>query len=1481
MNASDDDKTEAHSVRNDESGSCVGSSAEDSAGAAAALSSSRSNCMEGDYENEEDFESSGLRKETDTPGYGKEIISSEHGSPESKEGGGRLHTTVSSDPHAENAQPPPSVGLVNEGCTCYLNSLLQLLFHLSYFRNAVYRMPVEEGEGDKESIPQALQELFFQMQERDTPAHTKKLTSAFGWGERELFVQHDIQEMATLLRDNLEERMKGTVAEGTINQLFQGSGKQIVATLDRTFVSPSHDTFYDIHLPLGSNNTLIDSLRSLTAKELLIGDNKYRVEEPGKEPEYKDAEKSYRFCRFPPVIWFHLKRFEMNLMSPSLEMKKVNNRLEFPVELSLEEFEKGDSSCSGSTSSDNDDDDGNDSSDSSDSDSDSDSSNVNSTEGGDVDSKDNEEEEDEEKGEVERAEEDTQQEQREKQKGKKQSKRKYETRDEEGEEEEEEQQQQQRKEKKKKNKKNEKKKNKNTKGVEQPFSKDSPPIYDLQGVIVHRGSVRSGHYYCYIREWDPVQARFTRWIEFDDERVRVVDEETAVSNNFGGPVIRHGRPCNPLSTNNAYILSYVRRADCPKVLAPSPTDIIPQRVKDVFRRDMLEDDRREQEERERRRKLTIFIITDEIIRECVNIYQRETMPRDARVSLLESIAIEVQKSDTVRHVYATIASHGKLHTLSMNPLNFRLWRLLSNRNIHYLRALNISIAGTERVMQDYLDNAGEEHSTMTSLYIYLQQPTTLQLVPSSDIRQIPREREFVDTVSDFPYAVFLPTPIQLEAVTIYFECYAHSSVMMVISISLYDVDGNRINYEDQGPLSESKTFRVNSESRSIRGVECSVKVPHRAARVVITHVQIGVSNSTLSSQRTRPRLGESVLPIAALGRVLVFFKYFNYNTCRLVYAGSAVVSLAATVKECGRALLQLLGEGDMSSASLDMYKEESINTRLLQANVSLMTVGIESGSILIAQRNDVPLISRFRTVNSYINGFSRIFPVYFIHIDFSETETTSGMDKRDTNLNNAMLPVSSSSPLSSGGGGKGVSDGISTGRFSNRSDSNMLRDSSCVVEVVHSSTNVENESFHTYFYPERCFRTVMTYREKRDVHWRYEEICDYIGNASGFDPNFIRLYRNSVDSIERAVPEPDPAPSVSSFADPIRDPRNKVLFFEVLREPRRIVDSRLCVIITVRSEKDEPLYTERIIVRENAMYGELVQGTLERCTEALRRAAAVKRKKNISESSGKNNNDNNDKDKNATNTSSQPSEFTVGEHYLLLVMDICAGVIKEIIEIPRGADGRWECHRVVGSLSGRYSGSHIPHTTPLSESNSHANSVGAARGRHLLSASSLSHPSSLSLSSSHAHLYSVGAGGGPLSLVLVPAAPLGDAEWRLACGHAEWHAGTHGGAPLLFAQPFAVTLHVHDSVARAREVLLQHTGVPPAEVEAGGCGVIMYTDTIWHFSNWNEQLLPYWKNTECNTGRIPTLLLNHRRPKEKPGSRYVAQNNPALSISKR
>lgn len=50
--------------------------------------------------------------------------------------------------------------------------------------------------------------------------------------------------------------------------------------------------------------------------------------------------------------------------------------------------------------------------------------------------------------------------------------------------------------------------------------------YNLQGVILHRGSLNSGHYTCLCRSSDK-----SVWLNYDDESVREIDESLVVDCN--------------------------------------------------------------------------------------------------------------------------------------------------------------------------------------------------------------------------------------------------------------------------------------------------------------------------------------------------------------------------------------------------------------------------------------------------------------------------------------------------------------------------------------------------------------------------------------------------------------------------------------------------------------------------------------------------------------------------------------------------------------------------------------------------------------------------------------------------------------------------------------------------------------------------------------------------------------------------------------
>eukprot|EP00268_Persea_americana_P045281 TRINITY_DN460_c0_g1_i1.p1 TRINITY_DN460_c0_g1~~TRINITY_DN460_c0_g1_i1.p1 ORF type:complete len:1115 (-),score=210.05 TRINITY_DN460_c0_g1_i1:816-4160(-) len=222
------------------------------------------------------------------------------------------------------------VGLKNQGATCYMNSLLQTLYHIPYFRKAVYHMPTTENDMPSGSIPLALQSLFYKLQYSDNSVATKELTKSFGWDTYDSFMQHDVQELNRVLSEKLEDKMKGTVVEGTIQQLFEGHHMNYIECINVDYKSTRKESFYDLQLDVKGCRDVYASFDKYVEVERLEGDNKYHAEQHG----LQDAKKGVLFIDFPPVLQLQLKRFEYDFMRDT--MVKINDRYEFPLQLDLD-----------------------------------------------------------------------------------------------------------------------------------------------------------------------------------------------------------------------------------------------------------------------------------------------------------------------------------------------------------------------------------------------------------------------------------------------------------------------------------------------------------------------------------------------------------------------------------------------------------------------------------------------------------------------------------------------------------------------------------------------------------------------------------------------------------------------------------------------------------------------------------------------------------------------------------------------------------------------------------------------------------------------------------------------------------------------------------------------------------------------------------------------------------------------------------------
>ncbi|OHT04300.1 hypothetical protein TRFO_28240 [Tritrichomonas foetus] len=218
------------------------------------------------------------------------------------------------------------VGLNNQGATCYLNSLLQSLFHLPAFRSIVYKMPLENVD-QKRSVVFNLQKLFSLLENSDVAVSTKDLTNSFGWTNQDSFMQHDVQELCRVLLDNLEKKMPNNM-KTAISDLFQFQMCQHLKCINVDYENVNVENYFDLTLEVKGCKDIYESIEKLLAPEKL--DELYETEKFGKQ----EAIIFSSIKNLPPVLQIHLKRFKFE---SNIETK-VNDKFIFPKELDMSRF---------------------------------------------------------------------------------------------------------------------------------------------------------------------------------------------------------------------------------------------------------------------------------------------------------------------------------------------------------------------------------------------------------------------------------------------------------------------------------------------------------------------------------------------------------------------------------------------------------------------------------------------------------------------------------------------------------------------------------------------------------------------------------------------------------------------------------------------------------------------------------------------------------------------------------------------------------------------------------------------------------------------------------------------------------------------------------------------------------------------------------------------------------------------------------------
>ena len=222
-------------------------------------------------------------------------------------------------------------GLANSGALCYLNTLLQLLYAETTFRQRVLSwvpLNLSEVMEERRSVPVQLGRLFASLQlTRRSCISTANLIGAFGWRNDEAFVQNDAHECLTVLLDTLL-RDGGT----TLVEPFCGSVEHFVRCSACGTESKRDELFTSLTIPVHGNANVRAALGNLLESEQLTGSNAYSCDVCSC---MRDAVKGIRLREeaLPSALLLHLNRFDFD--AETLTRRKVRDPLAVDSSISL------------------------------------------------------------------------------------------------------------------------------------------------------------------------------------------------------------------------------------------------------------------------------------------------------------------------------------------------------------------------------------------------------------------------------------------------------------------------------------------------------------------------------------------------------------------------------------------------------------------------------------------------------------------------------------------------------------------------------------------------------------------------------------------------------------------------------------------------------------------------------------------------------------------------------------------------------------------------------------------------------------------------------------------------------------------------------------------------------------------------------------------------------------------------------------------
>jgi ubiquitin C-terminal hydrolase len=214
-------------------------------------------------------------------------------------------------------------GLHNEGNTCYMNSIIQCLYHINILKKLIFKLPVPE-----DNPIFALQNIFWGLQSGDMK--TVDLFEAMKMEKSEYNSQQDVQEMFSVLLDLIGETYLKLMDENSFTTFFEGSLMTKIECKDIEYVSHKSEGFLFLGLDIEYSENLYQCIENYLSVETLRDENQYEC-----EGTLRDAIRYSVFEKIPKILLVQLKRFKY---TEDYLMQKVHSRMEYPEEIDMSRY---------------------------------------------------------------------------------------------------------------------------------------------------------------------------------------------------------------------------------------------------------------------------------------------------------------------------------------------------------------------------------------------------------------------------------------------------------------------------------------------------------------------------------------------------------------------------------------------------------------------------------------------------------------------------------------------------------------------------------------------------------------------------------------------------------------------------------------------------------------------------------------------------------------------------------------------------------------------------------------------------------------------------------------------------------------------------------------------------------------------------------------------------------------------------------------